>query len=323
MNLLKHSIKPLTVAAVIAGAAIVSTSMLAQSNSTLDRPFGAEDSAYYVQVNFAAMRDSESGRQLLEWVNDEIFEEIADELGDSVGDDLVQNFDGISVFGVGEDQVPAVLTHGFLTEQMHDLLLNKLNSADDADVIRNSSHGLDYYTITDGDIDLEFLDVDSDSDETIYFSIGNLGQGQSLITTSQAAMDEFLANGARFDNELTSDLIVVQANRPLVQGGLNTKHNVFKNGPWESKFFQNVEQLGLVIGDAGDAFSIRAEAISRTPSMAEALGSIAKGLLSFKALAGEHDEDLSWLNNLQVTSADNATVFELQVPASDLMDIID
>ncbi len=323
MNLLKKHTQSLTIAAVITAAAIASTSMLAQSGSALDRPYGAEDSAYYVQVNFAAMRDSQSGRQLLDWVNDEIFEEIADELGESVGDDLAQNFDGISIFGIGEDQAPAVLTHGFLTEQMHDLLVDQLNSADDKDVVRNSNHGLDYYTITDADIDLDFIDVDSDSSDTLYFSIGNLGEGQSLITTSQQAMDEFLANGARFDNELTNDLIVVQANRPLVQGGLNTKHNVFDKGPWESKFFQNVEQLGLVIGDAGDAFNIRAEAISRTPSMAEALGSIAKGLLSFKALAGEEDEDLSWLNNLQVSSADNATVFELQVPANDLMEIID
>lgn len=323
MNLLKRSIKPLTIAAVLAGAAIVSNTMLAQSNSTLSSPFGADDSAYYIQVNFAAMRDSESGRQLLDWVNEEIFDEIADELGASVGDDLAQNFDGISVFGAGEDQSPVILTHGFLTDEMHDLLLSHLDGADADDIIKSSNHGLDYYTITDGDIDLDFLDVNTDSDDTIYFSIGNLGQGQSMITTSEVVMDQFLANGARMDNQLTSDLIVLQANRPLVQGGLNTKHNVFKNGPWESKFFQNVEQLGVVIGDAGDAFTVRAEAISRTPSMAEALGSIAKGLLSFKALAGDDDEDLAWLNNLQVTSADNATVFELLIPAQDLMDAID
>jgi len=322
MNFMKKRIKPIIVIAIIGIATIASTSMLAQSSSALDRPFGTEDSAYYIQVNFAAMRNGESGRQLMEWVNDEILEEIGDELGDSAADDLAQNFDGISIFGIGEDQAPAILTHGYLTEEMQDLLMGHLDDAD-ADIVKNSNHGLDYYTLTEGSIDLDFFDVNTDLGESIYFSLGNLGQGQSLITTSQAAMDKFLANGARLDNELTNDLIVVQANNPLVQGGLNTKHNVFKNGPWESQFFKNVEQLGLVIGDAGDAFSIRAEAISRTPSMAEALGSIAKGLLSFKALATEDNEDLSWLGNLQVSSNDNSTVFELQVPASDLLDVID
>lgn len=322
MNLLSKPIKKLTAAAGLSAVALASIISLAQT-STLDAPYGSSDSAYYIQVNFAAMRDSENGRRLFDWVNEEIFEEVADELGNDAGADLAENMDGISIFGTGENQEPVILVHGYLTESLNDMIRSHLDTADADEVARQSRNGLDYYVITNSDIDLEFIDIDTDSDETLYYSIGNLGQGQSLLTTSEAALDEFLANGGYLNNELTSDLVVVHANRALVQGGLNTKHNVFDNGPWESEFFRNVEQLGLAITDAGDGFSLRAEAVSRTPELAEALGNIARGLLSFKALAEVDDEDLSWLNNLQVSTADNATVFELLVPAQHLLDAID
>lgn len=322
MNLPSKRIKIPTAIALLTAAGLAMITAQAQQ-STLDAPFGASDSAYYIQVNFAAMRDTENGRRLLEWVDDEIFEEIADELGADVRDDLAQNFDGISIFGTGPDQDPVILTHGYLTESMHDLMRGHLDSADADDVTRATRHGQDYYTFAGGDIDLDFLDIDTDSGDTVYFSIGNLGQGMSMMTTNEAIFDEFLANGATWNSTMTNDLIVIQANRALVQGGLNTDHDVFEHGPWESKFFQNVEQVGLAITDAGDGFNVRAEAVSRTPEMAEALGNIARGLLSFKAMADIDDEDLGWLNNLQVSTDSSSTVFELQIPVDHLLDAID
>lgn len=292
-----------------------------EPQATADRPFLAEDSAYFLQINFAEMRQSPAGSQLFDWVNDEILEEIADELGDDLGQDFAENLDGISIFGAGDEQDPVILLHGYLTQQLHDHLRSSLLEEGDA-VSLESRNGIEYFAIDDHDIDFDVLKIDSD-DDTIFYSIGNIGHGQSLITTSEDVLDEFLNNGAMLNSALTSELIVLQANRPLLQGALNTRHEALSDGPWESNFIKNVEQFGFVLADENDTFDIRLQAITKTPSMASALANLAEGLISLKTIADDGDGDLDWVDRLNISHDDNITQFNLQVPADQLIDILD
>ncbi len=307
MTLFHKLIKPAAVAVITVGIAVTAQA----------QPIAAADSAFYIQVNLDEMRQSPSGSQLYAWVEDEVLEEIEEEFGAN----FTQSLDGISIFGAGEEQTPVVLLHGFLSQQARDAITDELFEGNQAE-FTESRYGQEFFAI-DGDGEFANGNIQFDGDEFDHLFLAFGDAGQTLVTPSEQALDEFLSNGAAFHGALSPDLIVVQATRPLVQGGLNTKHSVFKHGPWESKFFQNVEQLGLVIADANDGFDIRAQAVSRTAAMAEAMGGIAKGLLSFKALADDGDDDMVWLENLEVSTQDNVTTFQLQIPAEHLLDAID
>lgn len=305
MHLIKSSVKTLITASLFAG-----TALTAQA-----QPIAAADSAFYIQVNLLEMRQSDAGSQLYDWVDDEIIEEIEDEFGT----DLVRSLDGISIFGSGDTQTPVVLLHGFLSEAAQDDITEKvLSEVDEARI--ETQFGQEFITVHADDMENFNIDIDGQEFEQLFLAFGD--SNQTLITPSKDILDDFLRNNSVFSDALSSDLIVVQANRSLVQGGLDAKHDIFKNGPWESQFFKNIEQVGLVIADSGDSFTLRAEAVSSTPAMAEALGNIAKGLLSFKSLADDEGE-LALLDNLDIASNSNVTVFELQVPAELLIDTLD
>ncbi len=304
-----------TLTTLAAASLVCAVAASAVFNATA-QPMAAADSAFYVQINLLEMRQSQAGSQLYDWVEDEVLDDLEDEFGA----DFITALDGISVFGAGEQQAPVILVHGFLAPDTRDMIIAKLFDENDS-AVAQSRHGQTFYAVDADSFETDSLEINGKDIDNLFLAFG--ADNQTMITPSEDALDEFLRNGSFFENTLSPELIVVQANRPLLQGGLNTKHQVFKHGPWESKFFQNVEQVGLVIADAGDDFEIRAQAVSQTPSMAEALGSIAKGLLSFKALAEEDGDDLSWLNNLDVSSSDNTTTFQLLIPARQLLDAID
>ncbi len=306
MTLFHKLIKSAAVAVLAAGLAV----------SSQAQPTAAADSAFYIQINLDEMRQSPAGSRLYDWVEDEVLEEIDEEFGSN----FTTGLDGISIFGSGDEQAPVILLHGYLSQEARDTITDKLFESDGA-VTTENRYGHTFFAI-DGEhsFDGGNIEINGEEYEQVFLSFGD---GQTLVTPSEVVLDEFLSNGAAFSGTLSSDLIVVQANRALVQGGVNTKHNVFKHGPWESKFFKNVEQIGLVIADANDSFQIRAQAVSRTAAMAQALGGIAQGLLSFKALADGIDEELSWIEGLSVTTDDNVTTFELDIPADQLLDVID
>ncbi len=301
----------------------IALSLLLPSNghgqTSVSLPLAAQDSAYYLQINIDRMRHGDAAAQLYQWLEREALADLREELGS----ELVDQIESISVFGSGPEQQPAVVLRGPDSQRLRDTIIDKLfASKDEIEVL--SKHGRDYYALGDIDVSLDGLTINELDTDTVFLAFGD--NQQTLITPSGQVLDSFLQQGSFLIEAMPQDLIVIQANRALVQGGMNPKHEVFgKDGGWQSSLFRSVEKFALVVADAKDVINISLEAHSADSSAATALANIAQGILSLKALADteEHDQDLAWINRLRVSNENTITRFDLDLPVQQLLQIID
>jgi hypothetical protein len=309
------------VALLTAGFGLSSTTLSAQETQPQpqSQPLAAADSAFYLHINIDRMRNGGASAQLYQWLEREALDDLREEFGTEMIDQLA----GISVFGSGAEQQPAIVLHGTTSQLMRDTIIDKLFDQDDA-VELLSKHGRNYYAFNDIDINLDSLHINDIDSDTLFLAFGE--NDQTLITAAEDMLDSFLQRGSFQMDALPQDLLVIQANRALVQGGMNPKHTVFgDHGAWESSLFRNVEKFALVVADADDAINISVEAHSANSGAATALANIAQGILSLKALAQSEadDEDLNWLNQLKISNTDNITRFDVGLPIQQLLDILD
>jgi hypothetical protein len=290
-----------------------------QAQSTAPMPLAAADSAFYLQINIDNMRKGDASAQLYQWLEREALTDLREELGN----DMIDQLEGISVFGNGEQQQPAIVLHVATSQSMRDNIIDKL-FADDKDLELLSKHDRNYYAFGDVDIKLDGLTINELDSDTLFLAFGD--NKQTLITPSEDVLDEFLQQGSFLMQAMPQDLIVISANRALVQGGMNPKHQVFgEDGPWESSLFRSVEKFALVVADAEESINISLEAHSADDNAASALANIAQGILSLKALADGEDSDgeLAWIKQLKISNDNNITRFDIGLPVQQLLQIID
>jgi len=306
-------------AAVLLTALISLLPTMALAQSTAPMPLAAADSAFYLQINIDNMRQGNASAQLYQWLEREALTDLREELGD----DMIDQLEGISVFGSGDQQQPAIVLHGASSQNMRDNIIDKL-FADDKALELLSKHGRNYYAFGDINIKLDGLTINEIDSDTLFLAFGD--NKQTLITPSADVLDEFLQQGSFLMQAMPQDLIVLQASRALVQGGMNPKHQVFgEDGPWESSLFRSVEKFALVVADADEFINVRLEAHSADDNAASALANIAQGILSLKALADGEDADgeLAWINQLKISNDNNITRFDIGLPVQQLLQIID
>ncbi|GAB4120947.1 MAG: hypothetical protein Tsb0027_16810 [Wenzhouxiangellaceae bacterium] len=282
-------------------------------------PLAAVDSAFYLQINIERMRNGAASAELYAWLEREALNELRAELANQMIDQL----EGISIFGSGSEQNPAIVMHGNTSQSMRDNIVDRL-FADDRELELLSRHGRNYYAFDEVDIRLEGITINEIDSDTLYLAFGD--NNQTLITPAEDVLDSFLQQGSFQMQALPQELIVIQANRALVQGGMNPRHEVFgENDAWQSSLFRSVEKFALVVADAEDAINISLEAHSADDNAASALANIVQGILSLKALADaeNEDEDLAWISQLKVSTDNHITRFDLGLPVQQLLQIID
>lgn len=278
---------------------------------------GGADSAWYLQVNLTEMRETPSGQRLYAWMEREALSDLEDEFGPRA----LAALERIDVFGVGAAQDPAIVLQGDLSGDLQTSIVERIFS-EAPEASWQGRPGGEVLAIPKDSLEWNSDELDTEEiNKTLYVAFGD--RRQTLITPNEAALDEFLQGG--LVNITPQDgLIVIQASRALIQGGLDTGHTAFKNGPWESELFRNIEQFGLVIASAQDDINIRAQAVARTPEMALAIKEIVQGLISLHALSGEQDPEAALLlNNLVVSTADQAVSLDLLVPSEEFVQLID
>jgi len=298
---------------------LLPTTMLAQSAAPV--PLAANDSAFYLQINIDRMRHGDAAAQLYQWLEREALKNVRAELGN----DMIDQLDAISIFGHGAQQNPATVLHGSTTQLMRDDIIDRLFSEHN-EVELLHKHDRNYYAFGDVDIKLDGLTINEIDSDMLYLAFGE--HDQTLITPAEDVLDSFLQQGSFQMQAMPQDLIIIQADRTLAQGGMNPKHKVFGDqGAWQSSLFRNVEKFALVVADAEDNINISLEAHSADSTAATALTNIAQGMLSLKALADaedeDEDEDLAWVNRLKVSNDSNITRFDLGLPVQQLLQIID
>lgn len=276
----------------IAGLACLAAQAAAFTRA--DIPTG---SAWYIHVNLDLIQNSEAGRRLMLETVDDALDDVEEELGVNVRQDI----QGITLFGKrlpvnGEpEKEGAIILHGAIGAASRDALLSALERKG-AQVSPLNSAGMTYYRVADGD---HAMTIDSGDGHVKELSWGDrdafyfsFGPSQAMITHSMDMMQEFLdAGGLLGGAEIVDNdaLVVLQADRALLQGGANTVTEI--GGEWDSSVLRNVDAVALVIAEDFGGLQISAQLTASTPEVAESVRNIVEGVVALKAL-DESDSEL-------------------------------
>jgi hypothetical protein len=255
--------------------------------SRTDIPTGSN---WYVHVNLDLIQNSEAGRRLMLETVDDALDDIQEELDVDIRNEI----QGITVFGVklpvngNAENDGAVILHGAISAQTQDALLSTLERKG-AQISTLNSAGLAYYRVADGDGTMSFTDDDGHvknvtwgNREALYFSFGTT---QTLVTHNQDMMQSFLDAGGYlggFENSDSEALLVLQADRALLQGGANTSVHI--GADWDSSVLKNVDAVALVIAEDHGGLQISAQLTANSPEIAMSVRNIVEGLVALKAL---------------------------------------
>jgi len=291
--------------------------VIAQAAS-INRADIPEGSNWYMHVNLDLIQNSEAGRKLMLGTVDEALDDIQRELDI----DVRQEIQGITVFGVklpvngSPAKEGAVILHGSISTETQNALLSKLESKG-AVVSTLNSAGLAYYVVGDGDGTISYSDEDGEvkteawgHHEDLYFSFG---ASQAMITKSQEMMLSFLDAGGHlggFEAVDSEALLILEADRALMQGGANTSDAI--GGNWDSSVLKNVDAVGLVIAEDFGGLQIKAQLTANSSDVAMSVRNIVEGLVALKAL----DESEGVLGDIlrQVRFESDGSVLKMNVP---------
>jgi hypothetical protein len=278
--------KFLSVLALFAAGSLALSTAQAGSLAAADLP---TDSNWYVHVNLDLVRNSVIGRQFMR----ETFDEAMDDIEDELGVDVREEFEGVTVFGGslpdGRNALSdgAVVLHGMFSEATRSAFLSALKDKG-AKYTEAYEAGMTYYIVENDEgmsvqtEDGELQEASFDPKEELYFSFGS---AQTLITQSPEMMQLFLSGGGYlggFEQVNDHALLVLQADRALLQGGANTSEDIA--GDWDSSVLKNIDAFALVIGEQADGLLLSAQLVADSAEVAMSVRNIVEGMVALKAL---------------------------------------
>jgi hypothetical protein len=265
-----------------------------------DLPAGVN---WYAHVNMDLIRNTEAGRHLMQKTVDEALEDIEDELGVNIGDEI----EGITLFG---SKLPvnqgAVLLHGSISAESQSAIIAKLDK-ESTGVFATESGAMTFYSVPEGEGSMSYTDEDGQEEDVswghndeLFFSFGAT---QTMITHSMDIMLTFLDSGgmlASLDSIDPGALVVLQADRALMQGGANTGLEI--GDTFDSSVFNNLESVALVVAEENGGLNINAELSANSPEVAMNVRNIVEGLVALKALEGADDDVGAILRSIRFES---------------------
>lgn len=276
-----NKLKSLVLMAVLGSMTVISQ---AAALTDVDIP---SDSNWYVHVNLELIRTSGVGRQFMM----ETFNEAMDDIEEELGIDVREKIEGVTVFG---GQLPgsgdtikdgAVVLHGVIDDPTRQGLLDKLE-AEGAVINEFTESGQDYYTIQkDGallDGETSGVELEGDLEELLF----SFGPTQLLVTKSHALMQGFLSAGGYLNgtDQVRSDaLLILQADRALLQGGANTSAEIGED--WDSSVLKNVDSVALLVAEEQGGLLINAHLLATSAEVALSVRNIVEGMVALKALS--------------------------------------
>ncbi len=290
-----------------------------------------QESNWYVHVNLELIQNSGLGREFAQETLDDALDDIQDELGIDIRDEI----EGITVFGGG---LPtrgtymsdgAVVLHGLISGGTRSAILSSLGEQD-VEVSSSFENDLTLYTVESVSESMDYADEDEDGEhqnvswgerEALYFSFGPT---QTLITQSMDMMQMFIdANGylGGFVSVDPGALLVLQADRALMQGGANTTEEIA--GDWDSSILKNLDAVAIVVVEENDGLQISAQLVADSAEVAMSVRNIVEGLVALKAL-DEADSPLGdVLRNVRFVNEDSILHINLPIAADQIEAIMD
>jgi len=280
-----------------------------------------DGSTWYFHIDFNEMRGSKAGKSLYEWLDSEIFEEVREE----TGVDIDKEIDLFTAFDSGEEG-PIVVLQGRISRDSKDKIMAAAAASGDLSTMK--SKGKTFYFFSDdddNDFQTENVSIDVDSfDNGAYFSFAV--KNKIILTPSRAQMEAMLANGGKVrpHKKHANALLVLSAERNLLQAGANAEQMQGHNGDWDSNILRNTKQLAVLVADAGGKIAIDARLEATEPEMADSLASIARGLISLAALSDDMDPEVAGLlRNTRVGVDDNRLKISLAMDPDTLVSMLD
>jgi hypothetical protein len=250
---------------------------------------------WYLHADLKQMRESSSGRELYNWMDDEIFIEIHDE----VGIDVSREADRLTAFS-SVDKGTIVVVEGNISKESQDKVLAL--AAAEAKLDTRAHKGKTYFHVQHADgsgrpeIDdaVENSALDDLHDEAFFsFAIKN----KLIVASSDRQMQAMLDSAGKVAGSPARGgaLFVLTADKTFVQAGLNTSDLPDEEGGWQSNIIRNTEQIALLVSESKDHIAIEAQLVSADPRLAESIGGIINGLISLQAFNSELDPELQAL----------------------------
>ncbi len=284
-----------------------------------------ENSNWYVHVNLELIQNSELGREFMR--------ETLDDIQDELGVDISGEIEGVTVFG---GKLPmhgtgisdgAVVLHGLISEETRSAVLSKLEEQG-AGVSTSFENGLTLYTVEHDSKSMSYedeggeqQDISRGDREALYVS---LGATQTLITQSTDMMQTFVdANGylGGFESVDPGALLVLQADRALMQGGANTTAEIA--GKWDSSVLKNLDAVAVVVAEENDGLLVSAQLMADSAEVAMSVRNIVEGLVALKALSETESPLGDILRNVRFVNDGAVLHMNVQIAADQIEAIRD
>ncbi len=278
-----------------------------------------DDSSWYFHADFKEMRRGGAGRDLHDWLDREVFDDLRDELGIDLGKEA----DRVTAYSANDDEVVFVM-EGPIEQESKDKITALAATADTFDSFTHK--GKAYYFVN-GEAESKSGDAEIQIDDGAYFSFAI--RNKFIAASTEGQLKELLDNGGRITGSKSHSgaLFVLTAERSLVQAGVNADELAGRsNGDddWDSNFLKNARQVALLVADAGGKIAIEARMEALDSEKAEALASIARGLIALQAFSDDiepHVRDL--LINTTVDVTDSVLELKLALDPKTLVATLD
>lgn len=301
---------PVLIVALIAGLA-GGGAATAQNLSQQDLLPGAQ---WYVHVNARLLRDSSLTAPFYAESLGEAFSDIREEMGVDLGRDVT----AITIFGsASPGRDTAVVLHGRLGDDNRARLDELASTA--GHYVEHDYGGARYIEVSGiGD---RPGSVGPDQALMIHYAMD-----RTLISTSEATMHRLLdPAGAAvvIEPENPDALLVLQADRSLVQAGLDARHMNLE-GHWNSSLLNNIEQAMAVVSERNGGLGIQLQVLTADEATATYVQNILQGLISLKALSGNDDPAMSeLLNQLDLKASARQVLLEVDISPELAAKIVD
>jgi len=252
---------------------------------------------WYAHADLKQMRSADSGKDLYNWLDGEVFIEIHEE----IGIDVSKETDRITAFADSEHG-SVIIVEGPVSKESQDKVLALAAVETELNLLK--SGGKSYYQFGDADEE-DGTDLDALEDGGYFsFAIKN----KVIVTSTEEQMKTLLGSNGKLPGmgNHANALFVLTADKSLVQAGLRTDELADDDDDWDSNILRNTKQAALLIADSDGKIVIEAQLVSSEPEMAQSLGGIINGLIALQAFNDDLDpEILSLIQNTKVEVKDS------------------
>lgn len=277
------------------------------------------DTIWYLHADFDEIRQSDAGKPLVEWFDEEVVVEINEEFGLR----FEHEFDSVTAFA-DSNLGTVIVAEGPLSDELRNTVMTKVRQ--EAFVTNLVHSKKDYYFIGDEDADRDDKDDPfEDFEDSIYFSFAV--DNKLIVASHEKQMQEMLDGGGRIAGSGAVDgtMFVLTADKTFVQAGMKPDGIVDEDEDgWESNIIRNTEEVSLLVSDKEGQIAIQAQLRSTDPGMAQSIGGIVNGLISLQAFNSELGPEIQTLiRNTRVTVEGNVLSVSTVVDPELAADIVD